>query len=295
MTEPDVPISWADFLTNVPPPAVRMVSGALRMQDGRWRVLAPRLRLFCTRCDGDMNFEHGDHDYWTVLDFQDARMDYLEYTCRNCGVETKIFGIHIDSANLPVAERPVARVWKLSEFPFYVPRIPKRLLDVLGTGEEHELFENGRRAEASNLGLGALVYYRRVVALLKDKLLDAIILAATADQAPAEAIAALRAAREERDFARSVELMNHAIPETLRFDGHNPMKLLNSALGMDIHASTDAECLEWAEMIRDVLGFIAEKTADALRERKRLSAAVGKFVQKHEAKKNRAKPAPGAP
>ncbi|MEK7348971.1 MAG: hypothetical protein AABZ94_08870 [Candidatus Eisenbacteria bacterium] len=241
-----------------------------------------------------MNFEHGDYGYWQVLGLRRSLLGYLEYTCRNCGLETKVFGIHIDSAKLPTAERPVVKVWKLSELPFYVPRIPKRLLDVLGTGDEREIFENGRRAEASNLGLGALVYYRRVVALLKDKLLDEIILAATTDHAPAEAIAALKSAREERIFARSVELMNDAIPDTLRFEGHNPMNLLNSALGMDIHSSSDAECLEYAEMIREVLGFIVEKTADALRERKRLSAAVGKLVEKHEAKKNRGPRAPDA-
>lgn len=283
--EPE-PTAWADFLTIVPPPAIRVVSGAIELQPAisSWSVRAPVLKLYCSECDAEMNFDGGSDGLWRGPDQRGQVLGYLAYLCRHCKLTSRTYALWVSPKDR-TAEK--AEAWKIGEIPFYAPHVPKRLLDVIG---DREMFFNGRRAEASGLGIGAFVYYRRVVEDQKNRLLDEILKVAERTGAKPEVVAALKAARAERDFSRSVDLMKDAIPEQLRYDSHNPMMLLNSALGHDIHSSTDAECLEFARGIRLVLGFIAEKTAEVLRDRKELHEAVAQLQRKHEEKQKREKP-----
>lgn len=91
-------------------------------------------------------------------------------------------------------------------------------------------------------------------------------------------VEALRNAARESQFARAVELVKDAIPETLRISGHNPITLLYKALSEGIHVYEEERCLQLASAIRVVLTKLAEKISDALSDEKELQNALTQLM-----------------
>jgi hypothetical protein len=72
------------------------------------------------------------------------------------------------------------------------------------------------------LGIGAFAYYRRIIEDQKNRLLDDIIKVARRTNAPDEAIAALEAAKNEKQFHKAVEQVKDAVPSSLSSEGTTP-------------------------------------------------------------------------
>ena len=109
----------------------------------------------------------------------------------------------------------------LESFPPTARRRPSRLIPLLGPGRE--LFLKGRRCEIQGLGIGAFVYYRRVVEDQKNRILAEIIKVAQTISAPQEAIDALQAAQAEHQFSEAIDGVKNAIPQRLLINGQNPL------------------------------------------------------------------------
>ena len=139
------------------------------------------------------------------------------------------------------------------------------------------MFLKGRRCEIQGLGIGAFVYYRRVVEDQKDRILAEIIKVAQAISAPAEAIAALQAAQSEHQFGKAMDDVKDAIPQRLLIEGQNPLTLLHSALSKGVHNHSDETCLGLATDIRLVLGELAELLGHALKDERELKKAVSRL------------------
>jgi hypothetical protein len=90
--------------------------------------------------------------------------------------------------------------FKFGELPPYGPPTPSRLISLLGPGRD--FFLKGRRCENQGLGIGAFVYYRRVVEDQKNRILKQIAKVAETVGAPPETVAALRAAQKNISSAR---------------------------------------------------------------------------------------------
>lgn len=97
----------------------------------------------------------------------------------------------------------------------------------------------------------------------------------------------LRAARDETQFSKAVELNKDAMPQNLLINGRNPLTLLHSALSEGLHAQEDQQCLELATSIRVVLTELADGLGRALKDEAELNAAVTRLL--------RAKAQPGKP
>jgi len=167
---------------------------------------------------------------------------------------------------------------KLGENPPFGPFTSPRLISLIGG--DREIFLQGRRCENQGLGIGAFAYYRRVVENQKSKILDNIIKAAEKTRTSPEMIAALRKAKDQTQFKRAVEDVKDAIPESLLVDGHNPLTLLHSALSDGLHARTDEECLDLAQTIRLVLGDLADRISQALKDDRELNEAISRLMKK---------------
>jgi hypothetical protein len=143
-----------------------------------------------------------------------------------------------------------------------------------------DLFMKGRRCESQGLGVGAFVYYRRVVEDQRASIIGEIVRVAKVISAPSDTIAVLEAAQAESQFSKSLDMIKDAIPESLRIQGHNPMTLLHDNLSMGLHAKSDAECLEIAGAIRVVLAELADRLTNALKDEAELTKALGKLLNK---------------
>jgi hypothetical protein len=171
-----------------------------------------------------------------------------------------------------------AEILKLGEDPPFGPRVPPRVISLIGP--DREAFLKGRRSENQGLGIGAFAYYRRVVENQKNRLLEEIIKVSRRLGAPLDQIQILEDAKKEKQFSKAMESVKNSIPKELLIKGHNPLSLLHRAVSEGIHAMTDEECLELAGSVREVLFELAERIGEVLKEQAGLDAAVARLTNK---------------
>ena len=167
---------------------------------------------------------------------------------------------------------------KIGEVPEYGPPLPARLQRLVQS--ERDFLVKGFKSENQGFGIGAFVYYRRLVEDLKNDLIDEIIKTCGKVHNAAAFVPALEKARKETQFSKAIEEIGDAIPDALRIDGHNPLTLLHQALSRDLHSSSDEACLDAASAIRVVLTELSERIAQITRETSELKAARSKLFQK---------------
>jgi hypothetical protein len=235
----------------------------------------PDIQIYCDSegCRGVRNF-HAPHP-GPRLQANSAARDFVIFQCRNCRSSIKNFAIRWECVGAP--ESAELRVFKFGEDPpFGMPPTPTRLLTIFGSNRD--IYFKGRRAEAQGLGIGAFVYYRRVIENQKSRLFDAVIKAAERLGADPGLIAELREAQNETQFSTSVRHIRHALPDQLLVRGHNPLSLLHGPLSEGVHALSDDRCLELATAVRTVLTELAMRLGEVIEDQGELDAAVAKLL-----------------
>jgi hypothetical protein len=188
-------ISLSHFLESVSPGQFRLVTASViprKRPDGRtisaYRVRLPEIQLHCPSdaCNREMFFRT-EKEY---LDFQvhGRELEYVEYLCANCQKYLKTFSLRLD-VEMDAQENYLGLTcYKFGELPPYGPPTPSRLISLLGPGRD--FFLKGRRCENQGLGVGAFVYYRRVVEDQKNRILTQIAKVAETVGAPPETVCA---------------------------------------------------------------------------------------------------------
>ena len=167
-------------------------------------------------------------------------------------------------------------VFKYGENPAFGPHTPSKVFKMLGPDIDY--FLKGRLAENQGMGVGAFVYYRRVIESQKNRLLGEIIRVAEKIKAPEDMLSDLRQAQKETQFSSVLEAIKHGFPSSLLINGHNPLRLLHAALSEGVHELSDEDCLEKATSIRLVLANLAENLGHALKDHNELDTAVTKLM-----------------
>ena len=126
----------------------------------------------------------------------------------------------------------------------------------------------------------AFGYYRRVVENQKNRILSEIIRVAKKLEAPAEAVQELEAAKAETRFSKALANVKDTIPPALMIKGHNPLRLLHSALSDGLHDRDDDYCLKQASSIRVVLAELSERLALALKDDAEIKRTLSHLNQK---------------
>lgn len=270
------PITLAAFLEDVPPAQERLVTSLCKttqigQTSWRYELQTPAVVLHCNseHCNGPRIFR--------ALTDQNRQIPgdlYIRYICSNCRSNTKLYALLAKSLG---GNAEAGHCYKYGEFPVFGPPTPARLLRLFGA--DREVFLKGRRCENQGLGIGAFVYYRRVVESHKNQILDEIVRVAQKVSAPAEMVATLEAAKTEIQFSKALASVKNAMPQLLLIDGHNPLSLLHSALSTGLHDKSDEECLELAQSIRAVLVELAERLGQALKDEAELKTAVSRLMK----------------
>lgn len=200
---------------------------------------------------------------------------FLRYHCRNCDGFSKIFAIVLGKKE---------GAWfaiKVGEFPEFTIVTSAKLLNLVG--KHRGTFLKGRQCEIHGQGIGAFAYYRRIVELTKDEVLDLVISVAKQTAEHAELVIELESAKKESQFSKAIASVRHALPASLAIEGQNPLNILHSCLSEGIHALSDEECLERATAVREVLSALTERVAELKREQAGLKAALAKLSSRKRA------------
>jgi hypothetical protein len=272
-------LPWVTFLEEYPVRSQQKVSGYYYLAGYEsLRKSRPTLRLYCEKCEGVRKFD-GE---WQRSDDAKERTpfdDFLVYTCRDCREYKK----HYCLCSCRTDDSGNGEAVKIGEYPELNISIPPSLPKLLG--DDYSYFIEGLKCEKQGLGVGAYAYYRRVVENQKNRLFEEVLKVAKKLNVKAEMIERIEAAIKENQFAKAVDMVKDALPESLLVDGHNPFKLLYKALSIGIHNQPDEECLKIAHNIRIVLTDLSERIKSALSEQKELQSAVSALLKFNEEKK----------
>jgi hypothetical protein len=293
LATPATAMTFAEFLESVPPAQEMRVRHLWKWQSSggaRYRELStPELQLHCSSstCNGPRFFRYKEGNL--SLGENEPLLTFLTYVCSNCQREEKTFSLLAEietettESKSETDKKPrimrISRpgfVYKFGELPVYGPPTPARLIRLFE--DERETFLKGRRCENQGLGIGAFVYYRRVVETQKNRILDEIIRVSEKVGAPAQMIKALATAKTVSQFSKALASIKDAIPQALLLNGHNPLTMLHKALSTGLHEKTDEECLEIAHDVRVVLIELADRLGQLLKDEAELNSAVTRLL-----------------
>lgn len=211
--EPDAN-SLVDFLESIPPNQVTAIAD-LASNDFRSdyqshvdQVRTPDLQLHCSNdpCNGTRFFRCVNKSR-PVLAGDDYVFFYLTYRCWNCQETQKIFSL---AAKRDEKASASGKCYKFGEMPPFGPPTPARLISLIGPDREE--FLKGRRCENQGLGVGAFIYYRRVVEKQKSRILSEISKVAEKLGAGTETLKSLQNAIQETQFSKALTIAKDAIP-----------------------------------------------------------------------------------
>jgi hypothetical protein len=275
-------LTFGEFLESHPPNQLARIAKvdewyAKQHSTGNYQgISAPEIQLHCPddACNGVRFFRCISRP--AGLQRGSFVNDYLTYLCWNCQRTEKVFSVAVRWDNGGHVESGDAM--KFGEIPPFGPPTPARLIKLIGP--DRDAFLSGRRCENQGLGIGAFVYYRRVVENQKGRILREIRKVATKVGAKPQAIKLLEDAEKEVQFSKAMDMAKPGLPESLLIDGHNPLGLLHSALSEGVHELEDEECLVLAGSIRVVLGELSERIAQALKDEAELKNALTSLLNR---------------
>lgn len=254
--------SMSDFLSSSPP------NSHVKILDlkGSEFLVPPVLQLHCDDCGGMRNFKSTQYSHRL---FNDTTNLFLTYICSNCNKIPKIYSL--------LVAKEAETIYKFGEYPPFGPPNPTKLMNLLG--KERENFLKGRCCENQGLGVGAFTYYRRVVENQKDKIIGEIIKVSQKLNVGNVQLKKLNSALSENQFTNAINLAKDSLPESLLINGQNPLLLLYRALSEGVHNLSDEKCLELAQDIRIVLGALADRLSQALKDDAELINAISRLTK----------------
>jgi len=178
-----------------------------------------------------------------------GQLHRARYDCRNCKESSVTIYYSCQTKEGKTHFEKVGRVPKFQINP------PKELGKALG--QHRALYIQGKTLRHHNCGLGALVYFRRLVEETTDELLD--LLKGTLEQLPgdhSEELKTIHEAKKAQPFQDKVKIAAKALPSHLRPGNQNPLGLLHDLLSYDIHQGTDEDAITVVDKMDKILEYL---------------------------------------
>ncbi|PJZ41686.1 hypothetical protein CH370_09595 [Leptospira kmetyi] len=275
-------IALSEFLEGHPPSQIVNVKDLYYISkdnfgEDHWYLNKPEINLYCSndKCNGNRFFRNIDSGR-VELQKRSEKLVFLNYQCSNCQDSLKVFSAFVMADN-----GTKGQIFKFGELPFYGPPTPSKLITLIGP--DREIFLKGRQCENQSLGIGAFIYYRRVVENQKNRILTKILDVIKKLNVQKEKVTKFEEAIKEIQFSKAIELVKDDFPEILLVNGKNPLKLLHSVLSEGVHNRTDEQCLNLAQSIRIVLAELSERISIALKDEQELLNAISILENKKNA------------
>lgn len=209
-------------------------------------IMPDTVDMFCEHCKLEPKTTW---DKETAYYIDSTNIGRLVYKCRNCKrVVTTFFCRLLEEGD----GTPFQKIGRNPAFQIYPP---KELGEALGP--YRDLYIQGKTLRHNNYGLGALLYFRRLVEETTEELLD--LLKATLEELPgdhSEELKAITEAKEANPFENKVKIAAKALPPHLRPGGRNPLGELHKQLSYNIHGGTDEDAIEVVDRMDKILTFL---------------------------------------
>lgn len=237
----------------------------------------PSIKSFCRTCEADQTFQHSiaiDSVRRALMSLT-AEHDpaglciFVGYKCAGCSKENMIFLMKIADDRKSVMKVGQDPAWDISG--------DKNLEKLLGTHRSY--LRRGLICESQGYGIAAFAYYRRITEEVIDELLNDL-----GDLIPEEDkktyAAAFEKAKKTRQTSEKIQLVKDLLPAEIIADGMNPLGILHSALSEGLHAETDEECLDEAEIIREALIYLSGQISEAKSKRMKFTSNIRRLMDK---------------
>lgn len=237
----------------------------------------PAIRIECPRCESVQTFNnpHVTPDK-SIPTHNDGRQ--LQTIGAVLKVELRCAGCEKFRSRFLIRFREDEKtIEKVGQFPEPSVRVPKDIQRQLGDHAAN--YRKGLISESHGFGIGAFGYYRRIVEIVIDELLDLLAeVIPTSEKTAYEA--ALAKAKTSRVAQEKIDLVKDLLPDSLRPDGMNPLGVLHHALSEGLHSLDDGECLESATQIRHVLEYLVSQVSLAKDSKKQFTEGMRRLLEK---------------
>lgn len=250
--------------------------------------------VHCKSCESDQSFQHADTLYSEradeflkqpfyksagipAPDFLAGEVIHLDFLCLGCNEFHRHYSIKIKD--------DFTSLMKVGQYPPYDITVPSHLSKALGK-ENTNLYKKGLICESQGYGIAAYAYYRRIVELIIDQLLDDIYnLIEVSDPNKELYEKALSETKNQPIAQDKIKLIKDLLPPSLKPEGVNPMDTLYSTLSEGLHSSSDEDCIEIADIIKRSLIFLVTEVIRSQQEKKEFTDGIKALLEKR-AKKN---------
>jgi hypothetical protein len=168
-------------------------------------------------------------------------------------------------------------ITKIGQWPPWSIQVDPALAQMLG--DHVSGYQKGLVCESQGYGIGAFAYYRRIVEGIIGRLLDDIGDLISENERAAYH-QALEQTKKTTVTQEKIGLVKDLLPPILRPDGMNPLALLHSILSEGLHERSDADCLEDAQSIREVLVFLVNQVLQSKESAKLFTAGMRKLLDR---------------
>jgi hypothetical protein len=237
-------------------------------------LMPKSVRMPYERCGMETNWRQGDSKH-KVDSLGDAF-----WFCRNCNGSYVVIYFRWETRGAETCFEKVGRYPKPEINP------PRELAKALGG--HLDFYRRGMTLRHHGYGLGALVYFRRIVENTTDALLDLIENLIGGLDGEAERMAAIKNAKGAQRFEDKVKIAADALPAHLRMGGRNPLLILFRLLSDHIHSRTDEEAIEVVDGINSILGYLFTELKTHTEKREEYVTALDSSLERlSKSKKSR--------
>ncbi len=231
-----------------------------------------QINMECPTCKSNQTF-FMTNKYWENFSYSNVSVEGLvfrmAYMCAHCQKFERIFYVKVDEEK--------QWVMKVGQYPAWEIKGEVNIEKLLGGHSEY--YKKGLVCESQGYGIGAFGYYRRIVEEIIDRLLDEIGGLLTGNDLT-EYQDALNKTKVTIVTQEKIELVKDLLPPILRPDGMNPLSALHSTLSEGLHASSEDECLGYAETCREILVFLVNQVAASKAASKGFTESMRKLLDK---------------
>lgn len=196
----------------------------------------------------------------------------LHYICALCKSFGRVFVLKVG--------KNLKQIFKIGQYPPWDISIKKKLQKILG--EYSDYYQKGLICESRAQGIGANIYYRRIVeGMIGELLEDLKEFLAGEEREKYEAV--LDETKRRKTAQDKIKLVKNLIPPILMIGSQNPFIVLYDILSGGIHGKTDEECLAEAGLIRTSLIFIVNSILNRRRDQQEYTESI-KILEKQRKK-----------
>jgi len=214
----------------------------------------PGLNMPCAVCSGNQTFNMINKYDELNSEIEDCRgkIFRIVYNCAHCRNFQRTFFVLFQKGK----DDEHVSVMKVGQFPTWDISVEKEIDKLLG--DKRVYYHRGKILESQSYGIGAYGYYRRIVEMVIDDLLQQIDTLLSPEE-KAQYEAAIEKTKKSTIAQEKIAVVKDLLPPILRPNNINPLGVLHDALSRGIHAMSDEDCLTEACLIRESLTYLVSQ------------------------------------